>query len=73
MTLGPITIAFDCKVTLDDVPIGLALQSETPFRYKCQRVWTEPIAEVAVPLAVIHQILDPRVRSWGVGGWEGGV
>ncbi|XP_076453381.1 leucine-rich repeat-containing protein 14-like [Babylonia areolata] len=62
-TIGPITIIFDCKVTLDDVPIGLALQSETPFRFACQRVWTEPITDVSVPLTVIHRILNPRYIS----------
>ncbi|KAL8615277.1 hypothetical protein ACOMHN_051769 [Nucella lapillus] len=62
-TVGPITIVFDCKVTLDDVPIGLALQFETPFRFACQRVWTEPISDVSVPLTVIHKILNPRYIS----------
>lgn len=62
-TIGPITIMLDCKVTLDDVPIGLAMQFETPFRYTCQRVWTEPITDVSMPLAVIHKILNPRYIS----------
>ncbi|KAK7087593.1 uncharacterized protein [Littorina saxatilis] len=57
--IGPITIMFNCKLTLDDVPIGLALQSESPFRYICHRVWTEPISDVDVPLTTITEILDP--------------
>ncbi|XP_046366340.1 leucine-rich repeat-containing protein 14-like [Haliotis rufescens] len=58
--IGPITILIDCKITLDDVPIGLALQYETPFRFACKRLWMEPILEVVLPPNVINRVLDPR-------------
>ncbi|XP_063448711.1 uncharacterized protein LOC134728162 [Mytilus trossulus] len=56
----PITIILDCKMTLDDVPIGLALQNETPFRFACQRLWTERISDVNLPLNLLHRVLEPR-------------
>ena len=61
LSLGPVTIVLDCKVTLDDVPIGLVLQHVTPFRFVCKRLWTEPIAEVTLPTKLIPTVLDPRV------------
>ena len=48
-------------MTLDDVPIGLALQNETPFRFACQRLWTERISDVNLPLNLLHRVLEPRV------------
>lgn len=55
-----ITIILDCKITLDDVPIGLALQNETPFRFACQRLWTEYISDVNLPLNLLNKVLEPR-------------
>lgn len=48
-------------MTLDDVPIGLALQEGTPFRFACQRLWVEHISDVCLPLNVLNRVLEPRV------------
>ncbi|OWF55294.1 Leucine-rich repeat-containing protein 14 [Mizuhopecten yessoensis] len=56
----PVTIILDCKITLDDVPIGLGLQYETPFRFGCKRVWMEPIPEISLPMTGINQVLELR-------------
>ncbi|KAH9515162.1 hypothetical protein Btru_019382 [Bulinus truncatus] len=57
---GPVTIALDCKLTIDDVPIGLALQDHSPFRYVCQRAWLEVVPDVSLPVSVINKVLEPR-------------
>ncbi|KAK3581978.1 hypothetical protein CHS0354_003239 [Potamilus streckersoni] len=57
---GPVTVVFECKVTLEDVPIGLALQYETPFRFACQKVWFEPISEVIMPFTNIGNVVRLR-------------
>ena len=48
-------------MTLDDVPIGLALQNETPFRFACQRLWSEYIGDVNLPLNRLNKVLELRV------------
>ncbi|CAL1528753.1 unnamed protein product [Lymnaea stagnalis] len=57
---GPVTIALDCKLTIDDVPIGLALQGHSPFRYVCQRAWLEVLPDVCLPVSLINKVLEPR-------------
>ncbi|KAK0041004.1 leucine-rich repeat-containing protein 14 [Biomphalaria pfeifferi] len=57
---GPVTIALDCKLTIDDVPIGLALQGSSPFRYVCQRAWLEVLPDVCLPVSLLNKVLDPR-------------
>ncbi|KAL5016895.1 hypothetical protein ScPMuIL_006484 [Solemya velum] len=59
-TVGPVTVVFECKLTLDDVAIGLGLQHETPFRFHCRRLWYEPISEVVLQTRYIHKLLEPR-------------
>lgn len=56
----PVTIILDCKITLDDVPIGLGLQYDTPFRFGCKRVWMEPIPEISLPMTGINRVLELR-------------
>ncbi|GAB1608900.1 uncharacterized protein LOC115231204 [Argonauta hians] len=58
--IGPIKIRINCKVTLDDVPIGLALQKVSPFRFDCTRVWMESIAEIYLPLRNIPLLINPK-------------
>lgn len=58
---GPITVMWDCKITLDDVPIGLALQHHSPFRFVCRKLWSQPIAEIGLPFRALPELLDPRV------------
>ncbi|XP_059146067.1 uncharacterized protein LOC131933306 isoform X2 [Physella acuta] len=57
---GPVTIALDCKLTIDDVPIGLALQGSSPFRFVCQRAWLEVLPDVSLPVSLINKVLSPR-------------
>ncbi|KAK3082745.1 hypothetical protein FSP39_004153 [Pinctada imbricata] len=56
----PVTIIMDCKFNLEDIPIGLAIQNETPFRLACQRLWLEHIPEVECPLNKINKLLEIR-------------
>lgn len=56
----PIKISINCKVTLDDVPIGIVLQEVTPFRFDCTRLWMEPIAEIYLPLRNIPFIINAQ-------------
>ncbi|CAI9744185.1 Hypothetical predicted protein [Octopus vulgaris] len=58
--IGPIKIRTNCKVTLDDVPIGLALQQVSPFRFDCTRVWMESIAEIYLPLRNIPLLINSK-------------
>ncbi|XP_074642999.1 leucine-rich repeat-containing protein 14-like [Tubulanus polymorphus] len=60
---GPITIMLDLKMNMDDVPIGLALQHITPFRFVCNKLWMQSIPEVALSLQNINKILDPLIIS----------
>ena len=55
------TILLDCKFNLEDIPFGLALQNETPFRLACQRLWIEQIPEMETPLLKINKLLEIRV------------
>ncbi|XP_012934999.1 uncharacterized protein LOC101852005 [Aplysia californica] len=57
---GPITIVLDCKLTIDDVPIGLALQHHSPFRYLCQRTWVEVLPDVSLPVSLLNKVLEAR-------------
>ncbi|KAK3773866.1 hypothetical protein RRG08_009294 [Elysia crispata] len=57
---GPVTIVLDCKLTVDDVPIGLALQGHTPFRYVCQKAWLEVLQDVCLPVSVLSKVLEPK-------------
>ncbi|BFZ18607.1 hypothetical protein BsWGS_21646 [Bradybaena similaris] len=57
---GPVTIVLDCKLTIDDVLIGLALQGHSPFRYICQRAWLEVLPDVCLPVSLLNKVLEPR-------------
>ncbi|XP_076434902.1 leucine-rich repeat-containing protein 14-like [Babylonia areolata] len=58
--LPPITVELDCRVSQDDVAIGLALQFKTPFSFRCSRVWLDPATEFAIPVNVLQTVLQPE-------------
>ncbi|CAH1801458.1 unnamed protein product [Owenia fusiformis] len=58
---GPITILFECKLTMDDVPIGLALYPNTPFKFACSKVWMENIPEIPLTAKHLTKLVDPKL------------
>ena len=58
----PITILLDLKMSLDDVPLGLSLQQQAPFRFSCSRLWMQNIPEVGLTPANLGRIIDTNVR-----------
>lgn len=53
----------DLKIDIDDVPLGLSLQSHTPFKFASNRVWMKPIADVALTPCNLGKVIDSAVSA----------
>ncbi|ELU07771.1 hypothetical protein CAPTEDRAFT_193139 [Capitella teleta] len=60
--IDQITINIDLQMTLDDVPLGLSLQSYSPFKFTCRRLWMRPIEDIGPQMSNIGHLLDKTVR-----------
>ena len=59
--LEPLSVQLDLQIVIDDVPIGLSLQSLSPFKYECNKLWLKPIPEIGLPFDNISKLVNINV------------
>jgi hypothetical protein len=58
-----VNILLDLRIEVDDVPFGLSLQCNTPFRFRCNRLWMRPTPDVGFPPYNLGAVLDTSVSE----------
>ncbi|CAL8101626.1 unnamed protein product [Calicophoron daubneyi] len=54
-----VTVHLDCNMTVDEVALGLSLQSLTPFRFSCNRLLLQRLPEIHFPPYSLIRLFDP--------------
>ncbi|TNN15112.1 leucine Rich repeat-containing domain [Schistosoma japonicum] len=54
-----VTIHLDCNMTVDEVALGLSLQTLTPFRFSCNRLLLQRLPEINFPPYSLIRLFDP--------------
>ena len=52
----------DLKITVDDVPLGLSMQTLSAFKFASSRLWMKHIPDVTLTTNNLHKVLDLSVR-----------
>lgn len=53
----------DMHINIDDVPIGLSLQADNPFKFSSRRVWIKPLHDVYFPINQLSTVLNAKVSQ----------
>ncbi|KAL3318388.1 hypothetical protein Ciccas_002957 [Cichlidogyrus casuarinus] len=54
-----VTISLECNMSVDEVAIGLSLQSLTPFRFACNQLLIQRLPEVYLPPYDLIRLFNP--------------